>query len=782
MELDPSVYISRNLPFELYEVDILNASDELAVISDEMGLALSVDEMRRIKEYFRQKGRNPTDIELQALGQAWSEHCCYKSSKYFLKKYLFGIEAPQNIFVIEEDAGVVEFDEEHAYVVALESHNHPSAIEPYGGAATGIGGILRDVVCMGAQPVALVDPLFFGHLDTPYEALPSGVKHPLYLMNGVVAGIRDYGNRVGIPTVAGMIFFDEGYTGNCLVNVGCVGIAKKNHLIRSRVGGVGDVFVLVGGKTGRDGIHGVTFASTELDEKSEEESRGAVQLGNPIVKEPLIHACLEANEKGLLTGMKDLGGGGLSCVIGEMALAGGFGAEVHLERVPLKEKEIKPWEIWVSESQERMMLSVRPENVDEVLYIFDKWDVDATVIGKVIDEKILRVFYQGYKIYEMDIEFVTSGPEYCRPYTVEKREIQTSVFDVPEPEDYEDIFRSILAHPNVASKEFAIRQYDHEVRASTVLKPLNGIAGWESHGDAAVIKPLEDSWKGLAITSDVNPAYTKIDPFWGTAVAFDEMCRNLVAVNSVPHSFADCLNFGNPEKPLRLGDFHESVRALGWMARNLGIPCVSGNVSFYNETPYSFVPPTPTLMGVGMVEDVRKVISMDLKRRGTALILINETRPEFGGSVYSSVRGFEDSNVPKSSPEHLRKSIETMLSLFSNFRILSCHDVAEGGVAVALGEMCIGGHMGCEVEIRAERADIALFSESATRWIVEVKEEDYTDVVEFLRKSGLKAGVLGFTGGKDMILRGAKTTKPLIYMNIDEVDTTWRNGLSRYMG
>ncbi|HID43732.1 MAG TPA: phosphoribosylformylglycinamidine synthase II, partial [Archaeoglobaceae archaeon] len=291
------MYSKVDVPFELYEIKILEASDEeLKRISEELGLALNLDEMGRIKDYFRKRGRNPHDIEIQSLAQAWSEHCCYKSSKYYLKKYLFGISADYVISAIEEDAGVAEFDEEYAYVVALESHNHPSAIEPYGGAATGIGGILRDVLCMGAQPIALIDPLFFGNLDTSEDKIPPGTKHPLYLLSGVVSGIRDYGNRVGIPTVSGSLFFDENYLTNCIVNVGCIGIARKDRIIHSKAGNAGDIFILAGGLTGRDGIHGVTFASAELHEKSEEESRSAVQLGDPIIKEPLIHACLEIVE------------------------------------------------------------------------------------------------------------------------------------------------------------------------------------------------------------------------------------------------------------------------------------------------------------------------------------------------------------------------------------------------------------------------------------------------------------------------------------------------------
>ena len=764
------MYKKINVPFDLYEIDLLNADDEqLKKISEEMGLALNVDEMKRIKEYFKQKGRNPYDIELQSLAQAWSEHCCYKSSKYYLKQFLFNVSADYIISAIKEDAGVVEFDEEHAYVVALESHNHPSAIEPYGGAATGIGGILRDVLCMGAQPIALVDPLFFGNLDVKHEDLPKGTKHPLYLLSGVVAGIRDYGNRVGIPTVAGMVFFDENYLTNCIVNVGCIGIAKKKNIVPSKAGR-GDIFILVGGLTGRDGIHGVTFASAELDEKSEEEARGAVQLGNPIMKEPLIHACLEVVEKGLCTGLKDLGGGGLSCVIGEMALAAGFGAEVYLDKVPLKEKGMAPWEIWISESQERMMLSVKPQYVDDVLYIFQKWDIPATIVGRVNEDKILRIYYQGYKIYEMDIEFVTSGPEYCRPYVSKKPEVD-EIEEIAEPTNYKDVFLKMLSHPNVASKEWVIRQYDYEVRANTVVKPLQGMINRETHGDAAVVKPTS-SFKGLAITSDVNPWKTKIDPYWGTASTFDEMVRNLVAVNSKPHSFADCLNFGNPEKPERMGEFVESVKALGWMASGFGLPCVSGNVSFYNETPYQSIPPTPTLLGVGIVEDIRKAITSYFKTKGNSVVLIGETSKEFGGSVYSAVTNQKSFLVPRTSPEKLKNYSNAMLESFKSFKVYACHDVSDGGLAITIAEMCFGSK-GFEAVNKLDFVE--LFSESNTRWVVEIKESDLKDYIDFFVSNGLKAKHVGFVADETISFGSFE-------IDVDEAEKVWREGLTRFTG
>ena len=765
------------------EINIVESGDkDLMKISEMLMIGLSIGEMKKIKEYFSSKERNPTDVELQALGQAWSEHCCYKSSKNVLREFIFGINAPQNILVIKEDAGVVEFDEDHAYVVALESHNHPSAIEPYGGAATGIGGIVRDVVCMGAQPIALIDPIFFGSLDSN-KGLPSGVKHPKYLFSGVVSGISDYGNRIGIPTTTGMVYFDDSYVGNCLVNVGCVGIARKDKIISSSVKKAGDIFVLVGGKTGRDGIHGVTFASAELSDSSDEESRGAVQLGDPITKEPLIHACLEVNNRGLLNGMKDLGGGGLSCVVGEMALSGGFGAEVFLDEVPLKEEGLWPWEIWVSESQERFMLAVDKKNIDEVLHIFEFWDCSATIIGKSIPEKLLRVFYKGQKVLDMELDFLTEGPLYDRACDVKSRLEEKKVYDQDfrEPNDYNQILLDLLASENIASKEWVIRQYDHEVRGSTVIGPLQGKIAQSTHGDAAVIKPLENSFKGLALTADVNPSYLKIDPYWGAASAIDEVCRNLISVSAQPHSFADCLNFGNPEKKDRFGDFYEACKGLSFVAKSLSIPFVSGNVSFYNELDDPILP-TPTILGVGIVPDIRKCITSDIKREGSNLYLIGDTREEIGGSEYSKLRKIKGGAVPIVDPDTLKKRIEFLLSAMQIGLISSCHDVSNGGLAVCVAEMLIGGDHGAKVDISSlnnQRSDFKLFSESNTRWVVEIEKGKADDFEAFSSGFDISYFKIGEIEGKDLFFSDSDNI--LIDIPIGDVRSAWKNTLYERM-
>jgi phosphoribosylformylglycinamidine synthase len=783
VQLD-SLFKKIRSDIETYEVDLHAASDkELCEISNRMELALALPEMKRIKEYFGKQGRNPTDIELQALGQAWSEHCCYKSSKVPLKKYVFNVD--ENRIIAREDAGVMEFDMDHYYCVALESHNHPSAIEPYGGAATGVGGIVRDVLCMGAQPIAYIDPLFFGPLDYPLEKLPKGVKHPVYLFKGVVDGIRDYGNRIGIPTLAGQVYFHEGYTGNCLVNVGCIGIMEKRELVHSWAKAPGNVYIYVGGKTGRDGIHGVNFASAELTDESEESSRSAVQVGDPITKEPVIHACLECNRKGLLDGFKDFGGGGLSCVSGELAYSANMGAEIHLDNVPLKEEGLKPWEIWVSESQERMMMLVAPENVETVLHICKQWDVTAAVVGKVIKDQIIRVFLKGQKILEMDLEFMTGGPVYdecARPVSIKRQESAEKNFPMP---DLNKTLQKVLSSPNIASKEWVIRQYDHEVRGNTVIKPLQGKLGLETHGDSTVLKPLEESWKGLAVTADVNPRFMERDPYYGAMSAVDEACRNLIAVGAVPDSLLDCLNFGNPEKPERMGEFYEACRGLGDIGRALDLPYVSGNVSFYNESVKTAVPPTPEIFAVGIVDDIRTCITSDFKTEGNLVYLVGkQTEKELGGSEYYNMMKIEGGIVPKAYPDILRHCMKGLLTCMKKQYVAACHDLSEGGLGACLAEMAIGGDLGVIIDVsmvgKDLRTDFKVFSESNTRWVVEVKKEKQTQFEKQLEKDHVSFILLGTTKGDHLIIKD--DAKIVVDLSVDVLRECWRKPIWEFMG
>ena len=745
---------------KVYHVDL---EGDLTKVVENLGLGLLPDEIEKVRKHFLEENRKPTDVELQAIDQAWSEHCCYKSSKSILKETVFGFESSKKV-IAREDAGIMEFDSEHYYVVGLESHNHPSALDPYGGAATGIGGILRDVVCMGAQPVALVDSLFFGDLDLPREKLADGVKHPRYLMGGVVAGIRDYGNRVGIPTVAGQVSFHPQYTDNPLVIVGCVGMVRKEMMIHSRAGAVGEVYILAGGRTGRDGIHGVTFASRDLDTGSVDDI-GAVQLGDPITKEPLMHLCLELNEMKLLTGMKDLGGGGLSCVVGELALDGGFGARVNLEKVPLKVENMAPWEIWVSESQERMMFTVKPEDVDRVLARSKAWDVEAVPIGKVITEKRNIVRFNGVEILNLDLEFTTGGPVYNRPYNLPNYDTGPAA---PLPEYPADLGKTILdlvSQPEVASKDWVIRQYDHEVRGKTALKPIQGPIGKDVPGDSSVLKPVDDSWKGLALTTDVNPYLMEANPYHGTRGAVEEVCRNLAAVGARIDSLADCLCFGNPRKPDIMGQFRASCEALKDAAMAVDVPYVSGNVSLYNETSDGAIPPTPVLMGVGLVEDIRNCTTSDMKRDGS-IWLIGKTKEEMGASLYYRSIGKDCPNVPKTDFDSFIPRMEQLIQAIEQGEVVACHDISTGGIAVAVIEMCMSG-VGANIGLGEDmRADVEIFSESNGRWIVQVangKEKGFARRFDYATRIGEVGKNIAFSKDNDVIAE----------FEIDELRSAW---------
>ena len=743
----------------------VNLEENLSEIASKLGLGLLPDEMEKVKSYFESEKRKPTDVELQAIDQAWSEHCCYKSSKPVLEETVFGLKSSKKV-IAREDAGIMEFDDKHYYAVGLESHNHPSALDPYGGSATGIGGILRDVVCMGAQPIALIDPLFFGNLDTPREALAEGVKHPRYLMGGVVAGIRDYGNRVGIPTVAGQVAFHPKYTGNPLVNVGCVGIVEKELMIHSKAGDVGDIYILAGGRTGRDGIHGVTFASRDLDAGSDDDL-GAVQLGDPITKEPLMHLCLELNEMGILTGMKDLGGGGLSCVVGELALDGGFGARVDLEKVHLKVENMPPWEIWVSESQERMMFTVTPKNVEKVLERCKAWDVEAVTIGEVIAEKRNIVNYNGVEILNLDLDFTTGGPVYKRPYNFPDYDVGEAVKLPSYPENIEEKIIEIIRQPEVASKDWVIRQYDHEVRGKTVLKPIQGPIGKEVPGDSSVIKPVDDSWKGLALTSDINPYLMEANPYHGTMSAVEEVCRNLASVGARIDSLADCLCFGNPQRPDIMGQFKASCEALRDAATSIDVPYVSGNVSLYNETADGAIPPTPVLMGIGLVDDIRKCVTSDMKKEGTIWI-VGRTKEEMGASLYYRTLGIECKNVPTTDFSSFIPRMEQLIQAIENGEVVACHDISNGGLALTIIEMAMSG-TGAEINLNSDlRDDIELFSESNGRWVVQVApgfESKFEKRFDFAEKIGDVNDKIIFNKNGEQIAK----------LQIDKVRKEWTN-------
>jgi phosphoribosylformylglycinamidine synthase len=688
--------------------------------SRERGLGFDRIELERLRRYFVEERRDPTDVELAGLAQSWSEHCSYKSSRPYLKR-AFGDLRPKPRVLGTGDAGVLEFEDGFAYAIRIESHNHPSAVEPYGGAATGIGGILRDVLAVGAKPVALADPLFFGPLDLPRFHLPPGVKSPRYLAEGVVAGIRDYGNRVGVPTVSGGVYFDPSYVVNPIVNVACVGFLPRDRLRPNRAQAVGDRLVLVGGLTGRDGIGGVAFASKELTDRSETESRGAVQLGNPIMKEPLIHACLEAFDRGWVQALKDLGGGGLATASGELVHGGGFGSRIDLARVPLRDAGLLPWEVWVSESQERMILEVRPTDVDPLLGIFRRYDVPATDVGEVTEGPFETIEWEGRPAAHLRVGFRVDPPVRRRSRRARRR-----TYSEPPPvpdDDLGGLVQELVLAPDSVSRESVLRVYDHEVQGRCVVKPLQGRVPSPSHGDAAVLQPRPESERGLAITTATQPWACKEAPRTGAEMVVEEAARNLYAVGARPDAFTNCLNFGNPEDPRVLADFAAVTEGLASAARALGFAVPSGNVSFYNGGLGAEIPPTPVLLATGLVDHIDHVVTTDLKSVGDTLYLVGRSRPELGGSLWARREGRSGLRVPPTDPRGLRTMGEKLLTTMGRGWVRAAHDVSDGGLAVTLCEMAFGGGLGFAVDLGATELSgpgVALAAEGGSRFVVEV--------------------------------------------------------------
>jgi len=750
--MSAGLYDKRPLSFPLYEVNLKDANEkQLLQISRELAIGLSLEEMRKLKRYFTKKRRNPTDLELQTIGQTWSEHCYHKTFKgdivvgkkrikSLFKTFIYKVTkelSPSWCFsVFEDNAGIVDFDGDVEVAVKVETHNHPSAVEPFGGAATGVGGVIRDILGVWADPVACTDVLGFGPLDYEHRKLPRGVKHPKYLYDGVVAGIGAYGNNMGIPTVNGAIYFDESYVGNVVVYCGCVGLLPRNKFIRNIR--PDDVILLVGGRTGRDGIHGVTFASAELTEKSEEVSRPAVQIANPIEEEKLKRAIIEVRNRGLGSGITDLGGGGLSSAISERARAGNCGAYVELDKVPLKYLGLAPWEIYISESQERMLLSVSESYLRDVLLIFEREDVEAAPIGKFTDNSTLIVDYQGHRVADIDIDFLFKPP-------VVKRNAKFGAYaqrepSFEEPRDLESVIVKLLAAPNIASKETVVRTYDHEVKGNTAVKPLQGI--YAGPGDAAVIKPLHDSWKGLVISCGINASYGKISPYWMAASNIDEAIRNNTAVGGRRIALLDNFTWGNPEKPDRLGSLLKACQACYEVAKGFGTPFISGKDSLYNESPLGPVTPTLLITAIGIIPDIRKAVTPDLKQPGNPIYIVGQTHTELGGSQYYSLKGFVGTTVPRVDVKQARKIVDHIVEATDSGYIRACHDLSEGGLAVAASEMAFTGNHGIDLSLKAvprtrglTRSDFILFSESNSRFLVEVDKKDQGNFEDVMRNS-----------------------------------------------
>ena len=678
-------------------------------------------------------GREPNSLEYGMLDIMFSEHCSYKSSRPIMK--LFPTEGDNVIIGPGDDAGIVGLTDELALVIGMESHNHPSAIEPYGGAGTGIGGIIRDIISMGAMPVALLDSLRFGYLED---------QKSRYLFEYVVKGISDYGNRVGIPTVGGEVEFDDNFKSNPLVNVVCAGIVRRDSIMKGIAPNVGDVFVLMGGRTGRDGIHGVTFASEELTTTSELESRPAVQIGDPFTKKQVMEATFEALERVDVQGLKDLGGGGITCCISELAAKCDNGAKVEIKQIPLREEGMTPYEIMLSESQERMIFVVHPEDVEELMYIFQKYELPAAVVGEVIEGDQFITTLDGDVVADVPSELLADPPVINREL---KKPAEDQEYVEVEDIDPKEALIRLLSSENIASKEWVYKQYDHEVKIGTVVKPGD---------DAAVIRVDKDT--AFAITSDCNSIYTKLDPYNGGAGSVAEAMRNVISMGSEPICVVDCLNFGNPEKPEVLWQFNECVKGISEIAKLFKTPVISGNVSFYNETEGITVNPSPVI-GVAGKMDLKDIRTSQFKNEGDIIVMIGKTRNELDGSEYHrSIYGLVQGKAPEvfMEDEYLAgKSVLKIIRGYVNGNVTAVHDCSSGGIGIAVSEMAISGGLGAVLDLKKIPADPSfgvstlLFSESHGRYVITVKKDA---VNQILSKIDVPKAIIGEVGGDSLVI------------------------------
>ena len=784
--------------FELVHVPIRNADDDaLLRISKERDLFLNLAEMQTIQKHFQSLKREPTDVELEMLAQTWSEHCSHKTLTGIveyngekidnpLKQTVFRVTKELNkpwcLSVFKDNAGVISFDDDYAVCFKVETHNHPSAMEPYGGANTGIGGVIRDPMGtgLGAKPIINTDVFCFGPMDKKHKDLPRGVLHPKRVMQGVVAGVRDYGNRMGIPTSNGSIFFDERYLGNPLVFAGNVGI-MPNTMVEKETA-PGDYIVVVGGRTGRDGIHGATASSGELHTESEETWSGAVQIGNPIVEKKLVDTLMQARDRGLYRAITDCGAGGLSSAVGELAET--TGAEVDLEKAPLKYHGLTYMEIWISEAQERMVIFVPPEKLDAALKLFAAEDVEATVIGRTTNDKKIRLKYNGALVGELDMDFLHNGlPRITRKAVWEKPEIEESIFD--QPENLGESLHKILASPNVASKEWVIRQYDHEVQAGSALKPLVGVDN-DGPGDASITRPRLDSYKAVILSNGLNPKYGLIDPYWMAASSIDEALRNIIAVGGDLQETALLDNFcwGNLDKPDRFGGLMRAAQACYDVAKIFETPFISGKDSLNNEYQTEngqsiAIPPTLLISAISVMEDARKAVSMDLKAAGDLIYIVGLTKNEMGGSHYYDVNGWTSANVPKVDAEAAKQTFAALAAATDAGLVRACHDCSEGGIGAAIAEMAFAGGLGADIHLSdapvtadVVRDDVLLFSESNSRFLVEVRPNQKEAFEKKL--AGVAYALLGNVTACEWLAVKGLNGETILRENIVQLKESWQ--------
>jgi phosphoribosylformylglycinamidine synthase len=734
-------------------------------------MPLSNDELVEIRGIL---GREPTKAELNMFEAQWSEHCSYKSSRYYLK--LLPSDGEDVIIGPGRDAPAVKIFNNYAVVFKIESHNHPSAVDPYNGAATGVGGIVRDILTLGARPIALLDMLFLGD---PTD------QHANWLIKNVVKGISDYGNRIGVPVVSGMTWFDKTYNRYPLVNVACVGVVEISKLV-NKVPEANDLIVIIGNTTGRDGLLGSSFASKPLDSSEDYLNNiSAVQVGNPLIEKLIIDFIVDITGLGVVKYIKDLGGGGLATAVSELTADYGLGATIVLDNLHLREHDLRPEEILVSESQERMLLVVSRDDFKVVQELLEKYGIQYSVVGSLDRSGVIKVYYRGDLVAEVPAKALAKPRIRLRDAVVPKHfnelNVEVRITDIPEVKDLRKLMLKMLRSPNIASKEWIYSQYDYEVGIRTVVKP--------GYGDAAVLRLVEvGDGLGIAVKGDGNPRYTYINPFRGAANAVAECYRNLVSVGSKPIAIVDEINAGNPEKPDHYWYFTEMVKGISWMAQELKLPVVGGKVSFYNEdlSMNSPVKPVATIVGVGTIANIRNVVTLDLKEDDDLILIVGTTYPELGATEFLQVHlGLELGEVPLPRPSSELRNAGFISELVGLGYAKAVHDVDVGGVAVAIAEMCIKGLKGVVVDLSkvpnrgCSRYEELLFSETQARYLVEVGSEVLDVVVDLARKYGVDVGVIGRVVGDELVISydGHVLTK----LKVDELVNVYENSLNELM-
>jgi len=770
---------------------------ELIELNENLSLALNISELIAIKNYYKSEKRKASDVELHTFSQLWSEHCYHKT---FKSKIVFNNEEIDGLFksyiekatkelnkewclkVFEDNAGIIEFDEEYAIAVKVETHNHPTALDPFSGAHTGVGGIYRDIIGVGARPIATMDYLFFAYPTLDYNNLPPDAYHPKIMLKRVVAGIADYGNKVGIPTVNGCVQFHNSYLRNPLVFVGSVGILPKNKYVRNPK--PGHKILLVGGKTGRDGIKGASFASISITKTTGVKYYAAVQIGNPIEEKKIIEGIIRARDhpKGPLYSLvTDLGGGGLAVAVCESFR--NLGAEISLDKIPLKHLDMDPWEIWISESQERMLLAVPEENLEEIKRIFDEEDCEATVIGEVNDSKRV-VIKQGESVVgNLSLDFLFSNPPKLTLNAFLASNNQN--LSINEQKliklDYNQVLLSLTSDPNIASKEWIIRQYDHEVGARTIIKPLQGL-NLDAPGDAVVLKPLYHSWKGIVISNGGNPNYS-IDPYRMALSAIDEAIRNNVSCGGRRIALLDNFSWGNPMIKEELAKLVLACKACYDGAKGYDAPFISGKDSLYNEyiegNERHEIVPTLMITAIGIIPDVRKSVTMDFKRSGNYVYILGFTSDELGGSLFYRKFGIDGGEVPNVNPERAKIIYEKVIKAIDRGLVKSCHDCSEGGLSVAIAEMCIGGNCGVEIDLSKVPTNLnkpykILFSESNSRLIVEVAQ-GYEKEFEFAIR-GIPFAKIGYVTSEKRLVFSMEDEK-IIDLELSDIIKAYKTSI-----